>query len=107
MHLSMPGFGPSDAWCSQSAPTTGRHRGPALGPVAVVAMSHPKGVPKVVPAWARRVLAWEHAGRPKTRAPLAAWYAPWAGRPQHPDRAVRCSALANGCAELEYAGPAA
>jgi hypothetical protein len=49
--------------------------------VGVVARARPKAVPKAVPGWAWRVLAWELRGkvgaRPEAPHPLPRWYAAW------------------------------
>jgi hypothetical protein len=50
-------------------------------PLLVTPRARPPGAPRLVPVWARQLLAWETHGRrgarPRTPRPLPAWYARW------------------------------
>jgi hypothetical protein len=60
--------------------------------VSVAPTRRPAGVPRVAPAWAYRLLAWQtsgsQSGRPKTPSPLPSWYAAWRQWRLHPLRIV-------------------
>jgi hypothetical protein len=59
----------------------------------VVPKPRPGSVPRVIPAWARKLFAWQthgHRGRrPATPARLPAWYAPWKAWQLSPYRFTR------------------
>jgi hypothetical protein len=60
---------------------TSGNTGAPSAPVTVAPAPRPQGAPRVVPAWALRLLAWQQRGkqgaRPKTPSPLPSWYAAW------------------------------
>jgi IPT/TIG domain-containing protein/FG-GAP repeat protein len=53
----------------------------AAAALSVRPRPRPRGVPRVVPKWASRLLAWEtggrHGARPATPRPLPTWHARW------------------------------
>lgn len=52
----------------------------ASQPIVVVPTARPTSIPKSVPTWAYKLLAWQHThagSRPRTPSPLPAWYAVW------------------------------
>jgi hypothetical protein len=53
----------------------------AAAALSVRPRPRPRGVPRFVPKWASRLLAWEtggrHGARPATPRPLPTWYARW------------------------------
>lgn len=57
------------------------NRSVASNRVTVIPVRRPAGVPRVVPGWARKLLAWQTSGhhrkRPPAPAKLPAWYARW------------------------------
>jgi hypothetical protein len=55
--------------------------GHASNRLAVTRKARPRGLPRVIPAWAHTVIAWElkgkHGRRPSTPRPVPAWYGRW------------------------------
>jgi hypothetical protein len=55
-------------------------------------VARPEALPRRVPRWAWRILAWQHAGRsgarPAAPRPLPAWYWAWKGWREQPVRPV-------------------
>jgi hypothetical protein len=53
----------------------------AAATLRVIHRARPAGVPRVIPAWARKLYAWQTHGkrgrRPATPAKLPRWYARW------------------------------
>jgi hypothetical protein len=68
------------------------NQSPASNPVTVSARARPAGLPRKVPGWTGRLLAWERHGRrgsrPVTPVRLPAWYARWRGWLLQPYRIV-------------------
>ncbi|MHB8059648.1 MAG: glycoside hydrolase domain-containing protein [Gaiellaceae bacterium] len=59
------------------------NQSPLSGYVKLVAKARPRGLPRIVPRWAWRRLAWQEQGRkgkrPYAPRPLPGWYWRWAG----------------------------
>ncbi len=87
LHLNLPRtrsvfrIAASDAAGNRSAPSRA---------LLVVPRPRPAGVPRVIPAWAWRLLAWQRGGRtgrrPPTPHPVPRWYWRWASWQKQPLR---------------------
>jgi hypothetical protein len=69
------------------------NQSPLSGYVKVVAKARPRSLPRAVPRWAWRRLAWQEKGRkgkhPHAPRPLPGWYSRWAGWKLSPYRISR------------------
>ncbi|MGH2863496.1 MAG: hypothetical protein ACRDLT_18625, partial [Solirubrobacteraceae bacterium] len=63
---------------------------PASGTLTVVAAARVKGVPKHIPGWARKLIAWErrgaHGHRPSAPRHRPPWFGAWQRAQLHPYR---------------------
>lgn len=68
------------------------NRSALSGYVKVIAKARPRGLPRGVPRWAWRRLAWQEKGRkgkrPTAPRPLPSWYSRWSGWKLSPYRIV-------------------
>jgi hypothetical protein len=92
--VTLPGFRPPrrTVFAVRAFDAAG-NSGPLSNFVAVAAVPRPAGIPKAIPGWAPKLLAWKRAGkqgrRPESPRTLPAWYPRWEAWQQHPVSIVR------------------